>query len=181
MTQTSQIRSSTPDDFQNILTIYPLAFPDEELRPLVTDLLTTVSDRLSLVAERDGEIIGHAIFTSGWIEGSDAKLGLLGPLTVTPKAQKQGIGTRLIDEGRTVLSAAGFAKILLLGDPEYYARHGFVQETDIDAPYDMPDSWKYAWQGYALNEGPAAKGRLVLPDAWMKPEYWMPTSPDQGA
>ena len=56
------IRNSTQGDLATIETLYPQAFPDEDLVPLVRDLLRDMSNVLSLVAEIDSQIVGHAAF-----------------------------------------------------------------------------------------------------------------------
>ncbi|MEM0976176.1 MAG: N-acetyltransferase [Pseudomonadota bacterium] len=169
-----KIRQSSEDELPAILDIYPLAFPEEDLRPLVEELLNTVKNRISLVALSARKIIGHAIFTDGYVEGHNQILSLLGPFAVVPNAQRQGVGSTLMLEGKALLNRRGCSKILLLGDPKYYVRHGFVQEEHISAPYEMPQSWRYAWQGFEFPGKQQSAGKLILPEPWMKPDYWMP-------
>lgn len=89
---------------------------------------------LSVVAVQDGEIVGHVISTRGWV-GDQGLLGL-GPIGVTPRLQRQGIGSALMRETIDRANAAGERGIVLLGSPDYYARFGFVPASTfgIQAP-----------------------------------------------
>lgn len=78
----------------------------------------------SVVAELGGEIVGHVISTRGWA-GDYGLLGL-GPIGVTPRLQRHGIGTALMKETIARANAAGEGGIALLGSTEYYPRFGFV-------------------------------------------------------
>ena len=78
----------------------------------------------SIVAELDGEIVGHVISTRGWV--GDLELLGLGPIGVVPRLQRHGIGSALMQETIARANAAGERGIALLGGPEYYSRFGFV-------------------------------------------------------
>lgn len=89
---------------------------------------------LSLVAEQDGEIVGHAVATRGHLDDLPA-LGL-GPVSVAPDRQNSGVGSTLV---RGVIAAAdelGEPLMVLLGEPAYYSRFGFrpAAELGIVAP-----------------------------------------------
>lgn len=78
---------------------------------------------LSIVAERDGEIVGHVLGSRGRIDDRPA-IGL-GPLGVLPAMQRRGVGHALM---HAVLGAADALEepcVVLLGDPGYYSRFGF--------------------------------------------------------
>jgi putative acetyltransferase len=80
---------------------------------------------LSLVAEADGTIVGHVAFSP--VSLSDGSRGWygLGPISVDPARQGEGIGGKLIGEGLERLKALGATGCVLLGDPAYYSRFGF--------------------------------------------------------
>jgi predicted N-acetyltransferase YhbS len=78
----------------------------------------------SVVAELGGEVVGHVISTRGWV-GDYGLLGL-GPIGVTPRLQRHGIGTALMKDTIARANAAGEGGIALLGSTEYYSRFGFV-------------------------------------------------------
>ncbi len=80
---------------------------------------------VSLVAEIDGRVVGHIAFSPVTI--SDGSIGWygLGPVSVLPEYQKQGIGKSLIGEGLSLLKELGGRGCALVGDPNYYGRLGF--------------------------------------------------------
>ena len=167
------IRQSTPEDTAAILTLYPAAFPEEDLLSLVTDLLNAPKQTTSLVAEMDGKIIAHAALTQCSIDSTNTAVALLGPIAVLPDLQKQGIGTSLIREGIEIMKTKGFAKVLVLGDPKYYSRFGFAEEKSIATPYPIPKEWGPAWQSITVSdEGDSIAGTLVVPSMWQKKSLW---------
>ena len=85
---------------------------------------------LSLVAVEDGAIVGHVAFSPVTIsDGSKGWYGL-GPISVDPSRQGEGIGSRLVREGLERLRAMGAAGCVLLGDPAYYGRFGFAADPN---------------------------------------------------
>lgn len=96
---------------------------------------------LSLVAEVDGEVVGHVVATRGALAGRPA-LGL-GPVSVSPARQRDGVGSALM---HTILGAAdamGEPVVVLLGSPAYYGRFGFIPASSLGI--DAPDP---AWGDY---------------------------------
>ena len=80
---------------------------------------------LSLVAEIKGQVVGHVAFSPVTIsDGSQHWFGL-GPVSVSPEYQRQGIGQALIQEGLSQLKALGGQGCCLVGDPNYYKRFRF--------------------------------------------------------
>jgi predicted N-acetyltransferase YhbS len=141
------LRSENPADREAILALTAEAFaisPATGLpaggEPVEVGLLRALFDaeeylpHLSVVAVQDGEIVGHVISTRGWV-GDQGLLGL-GPIGVTPRLQRQGIGSALMRETIDRANAAGERGIVLLGRPDYYARFGFVPASTfgIQAP-----------------------------------------------
>ena len=84
---------------------------------------------LDLVAEHDGRIVGNVVCMKGVIHGDDGvkyEVLSLGPISVLPEYQRQGIGGRLISRTRELARELGFRALLLCGDPDYYLYQGFV-------------------------------------------------------
>jgi len=170
-----EIRPSRPEDMASVEKLYPAAFPEEDLLPLVRQLLTEEPGILSLVAEAGDAIAGHILFTLCAITGSDARAALLAPLAVAPEWQRKGIGSALIREGLDRLGQAGVAHVYVLGDPAYYGRSGFKPETGVAPPYPLPEEYRDAWQSLGLASAPLpGHGTLVLPKVWMQPALWGP-------
>jgi putative acetyltransferase len=94
---------------------------------------------LSLVAEVNGEIAGHVAVSKVSIsDGASGWFGL-GPLSVLPGLQGQGIGSRLVSEALNLLEEDGADGCVLLGDPAYYSRFGFKPEPGLVLPGAPPE------------------------------------------
>ncbi|MCY4179357.1 MAG: GNAT family N-acetyltransferase [Litoreibacter sp.] len=166
------MRETTEADLDALMTLYPLAFPDEELRPLVKELLDEKEGVFSFAVFDGAQLIGHALYSLGAV-GGKAGAALLGPLAVAPSHQRQGVGRGLQLYAHNALSGVGVRQVFLLGDPKYYSRIGFAQESLVTTPCPIPDDWAAAWQSQTL--GAAARfgaGALTLPLPWMNPVYW---------
>ena len=124
------IRDETPADVEAIGNVTTAAFETLEIsrhtEAFVIDALRAAHAlAVSLVAEIDGEVVGHVAFspvsmsdgTSGWYG--------LGPVSVVPAHQRQGVGEALIREGLSRLKAMRARGCCLVGHPGYYRRFGF--------------------------------------------------------
>ncbi|MFA9201059.1 MAG: GNAT family N-acetyltransferase [Cypionkella sp.] len=103
--------------------------------PAIVTALRSAGDlALSLVAEVRGEIVGHIAFSP--VSISDASPGWygLGPVSVVPERQRCGIGARLIETGLGKLRARGARGVVVLGNPAYYRRFGFVHDPELAYP-----------------------------------------------
>lgn len=170
-----EIRESRPEDSAAIMALYPKAFPDEELRPVVRALLDGDATVISLVGVVEDAIVGHVIFTLCGIDDSENTAALLGPLGVDPALQKRGVGSALVQHGFRLLEMKGVAHVYVLGDPAYYKRFGFAPEADIAPPYPMPPEWREAWQSFPLaRESATPRGTLTVPAPWRDPALWGP-------
>ena len=170
-----EIRESRPGDLVAIAALYRRAFPEEDLLPLVRDLLDAPRGVLSLVGLAGASLAGHAAFTRCGVAGSGAAVALLGPLAVDPDRQGRGIGTALVQAGLARLEAAGAVRVLVLGDPAYYGRFGFAAEENVAPPYPLPEEWRGAWQSLGLGGAePPGRGRLRVPEPWRRRALWAP-------
>ncbi|EMY32952.1 acetyltransferase, GNAT family protein [Arthrobacter crystallopoietes BAB-32] len=143
---TVHVRSEHPDDRAEVLRLTARAFAGGDgQEPVEVRLLSELFGcdeylpDLSVVAEAPAPgsspvIAGHSITTRGWIDGQPA-LGL-GPISVLPEYQGQGIGAALLEETRLRAVARGEAVIVLLGHTGYYPRFGYrpAAELGIQAP-----------------------------------------------
>jgi predicted N-acetyltransferase YhbS len=95
----------------------------------VADALT-----ISLVAVEGGDVVGHVAFSPVTIDSDVAShtgwFGL-GPVSVRPDCQGSGIGKALIEVGLTQLRDSGAHGCVVLGDPHYYARFGFLSDAAL--------------------------------------------------
>lgn len=163
-----KIRDFAPDDREAVLRLYPAAFPEEDLTPLVAQLLDDASV-LSLVAEAGGALIGHAAFSR--CEADGEPLALLGPLAVAPERQRAGVGGALVREGLARVADKGMAGAVVLGDPAYYGRFGFEPGHDVAAPYPLPTEWAEAWRLVRFDDR-SVSGVLGVPKPWRRRELW---------
>ncbi|MEN5425408.1 N-acetyltransferase [Stenotrophomonas pennii] len=97
---------------------------------------------LSLVAEDAGRIVGHVALSAVSLSSGDAGWHGLGPISVDPRRQGQGIGAALVHGALQWLRDRGAAGCVLLGDPGYYTRFGFkpypqLALADVPAEYFM--------------------------------------------
>jgi putative acetyltransferase len=81
---------------------------------------------LSLVAEDNGEIVGHVAFSPVTVNGRAVGWFGLGPVSVKPGLQRSGTGSRLIREGLARLRSDDAKGCVVLGDPGFYQRFGFI-------------------------------------------------------
>jgi putative acetyltransferase len=86
---------------------------------------------ISLVAELNGEVVGHVAFSPVRISDGTSGWYGLGPVSVLPGFQKQGIGRALILEGLSSLEKRGAQGCMLVGDPDYYQRFGFRNYPEL--------------------------------------------------
>ena len=161
-------------DTAAIESLYPKAFPDEDLLPLVRELLQDPTIAMSLVGAINAQVVGHVIFTNCGVTGSCIKAALLGPLAVAPTWQRQGIGSALVRAGLQ-RQKEQVDLVFVLGDPAYYGRLGFTQEALIEPPFRLPVEWSEAWQSqYLVDTTLPCAGKLSVPPQWRQPSLWAP-------
>lgn len=95
---------------------------------------------LSLVAEEDDRIVGHVAISPVSVDERD-DLGWfgLGPLSVAPERQRRGVGSALVRAALGQLRERGATGCVLLGDPAYYHRFGFVAAAPLLLPGVPPE------------------------------------------
>ncbi|ANN21604.1 GCN5 family acetyltransferase [Amycolatopsis orientalis] len=126
------LRQEIPADREAIHAVHLAAFAKLSVPVVEAKLVDELRDdgdliaALSIVAERDGEVVGHVCCSPGWI-GEDGKSAVgLGPLGVLPEYHASGIGSALVHAVLGAADALGYGAVVLLGDPRYYSRFGFV-------------------------------------------------------
>lgn len=124
------IRNEKPSDIDAITEITLAAFRDcpygnHTEQFIIHALRAAGALTVSLVAEIEGTVVGHIAFSPVTISGRRCDWYGMGPVSVVPQRQKQGIGKALIHEGLRLLKASGAKGCMLVGDPGYYQRFGF--------------------------------------------------------
>jgi putative acetyltransferase len=130
------IRPERPGDEAAIHAVNEAAFRDhphsQGAEPFIVDALRADGDlTLSLVAEADGEIVGHAAWSDAILSNGETGWATLGPIAVLPERHGQGVGRALMEAGEAHWRRAGAKGIVLLGDPNLYQRFGFVRGTPL--------------------------------------------------
>ncbi|RCS25161.1 N-acetyltransferase [Phyllobacterium salinisoli] len=149
------IRDEKPADIAAIRRVVEAAFQQPAEADLVDRLRADGDSVLSLVAEGEGEIIGHVLFSP--MSAPFPALGLA-PVSVLPERQHSGIGSKLIREGLTRAERRGCRVVFVLGEPEYYKRFGFdpALATGFASPYAGPYLMALPLNGVM----PAERGRV---------------------
>lgn len=155
------IRPEEPRDLASVHAVNAACFPTEVEARLVDALRAAGNLTLSLVAERDGEVVGHVAFSPVTIDGAPEPRGVgLAPLAVLEPHRRAGLGAALVREGLERCRSAGWAFAVVLGDPAYYGRFGFrpARELGLHDEYGGGD----AFQALELIPGvPAGRSGLV--------------------
>ena len=130
------VRSEKSTDIQAIEQVTIAAFKgrwysDQTEHLVINRLRGAGAMSVSLVAEVDGKIVGHIAFSVVTINREDKGWYGLGPVSVSPEVQKQGVGSKLIREGLSQIKEKGAQGCVLEGDPDYYQRFGFKNHTNL--------------------------------------------------
>lgn len=160
------IRDECPGDEEAIQDLIlaafePMPFSNGSEASMIQWLRNSGDLTLSLVAEEEGEIVGHIAFSPVTIEGHHDKWFGLGPVSVKPEKQRQGIGSSLILKGLELLKARGARGCALIGDPDLYGRVGF--ESDGKLQYKGLSS---QFVQRIVFSGPAPSGKLAFAPAF---------------
>ncbi len=125
-----QIRDESPGDFSSIDEVNRSAFEHDphslhNEQAIARALRAAGLLTISLVAELDGQVVGHvAISPVSISDGTPGWYGL-GPVAVAPACQGRGIGQKLVQAALGRLRSLGGAGCVVLGNPKYYSRFGF--------------------------------------------------------
>lgn len=118
---------------------------------------------ISLVAEIEGKVVSHVAFSPVSISDGSIDWYALGPVSVQPKLQRQGIGQALIREGLARLKALGAQGCVLAGEPAYYNRFGFRNFPDLSME-GVPQQYVLA---LSFITGKMAKGAITHHHAFL--------------
>jgi putative acetyltransferase len=158
------IRAATARDREAIRKVEEQAFGQRSEAGLVDALVAAGDKVVELVAEDDGQVVGHILFSRIFVVNGAEEFPAvaLAPLAVEPSFHGTGIGGSLIRAGHLRLKGAGEMLSVVFGDPAYYGRFGYSHERAA--------GFEAAYQGHALQAlawGHAPKfGRLIYPSAF---------------
>ena len=153
------VRPEREDDHGAVETVLLDAFESPLEAHLVQALREAGALTLSLVAEIDGQVVGHVAFSPVSIarEGGTYDAVGLAPVAVLETHQRKGIGAALIEAGLESLRRDGHALVVLLGHPSYYPRFGFSRADGFGLRWEH-DAPPEAFMALELVPGAAQPG-----------------------
>jgi predicted N-acetyltransferase YhbS len=174
------IREERPEDYNSILRLTYQAFltldypgrqrMDEHFLVALLQGSEFVIQRLCFVAECNGEIAGHILYTRSEVrraDGTKTAAITFGPLSVLPKYHRQGIGSALVRHSLEKAREMGHGAVLIVGVPEYYPKLGFKRAREYGLV--LPDGTAPdAFMAYELTPGWLSGGGEFLLSA---PEF----------
>jgi putative acetyltransferase len=164
------LRDEQQNDYKAISEVTKAAFAsldisDHNEQYIINALRRAQALSLSLVAEINGQVVGHIAFSPVTISSQIQGWYGLGPLSVHPKFQGQGIGTALVKKGLARLKNLKAKGCVLVGHPGYYQKFGFqnvqglvvqdiAQEFVLALSFDghMPQGQLIFHQGFGAKE-----------------------------
>jgi len=134
------VRPERLEDVPLVRILNEHAFEQPAEAEIVDKLRHACPEMLSFVAEDEGRVVGHILFTPAVIKSSKKLVqGMaLAPMAVLPERQREGIGTKLVEHGLKVLQERSCPFVIVLGHPDYYPRFGF----DLASRYSITCQWE---------------------------------------
>ncbi|MFD3273860.1 GNAT family N-acetyltransferase [Paenibacillus dendritiformis] len=169
------IRTETRADHEKVYDVHRQAFGGREEESKLVERIRRTEQfvpELSLVAEMNDEIVGHALLSVAHIVNGEDRYEVLAlaPIAVKPSHQREGIGGQLIDEGLRRGRERGYDAVFVIGHPTYYPRFGFVpagprgfELKQFEVPEDV-------FMVCELSDGALSNitGELVYPSTFME-------------
>lgn len=177
-----QIRHSTESDQDAIRSVHISAFGQnegQEIAELINALLDdeTAAPWLSLVAETEGRVVGHILFTGVTLPANPAiSARILAPLAVSSDRQGKGIGGALVRSGLSQLQESGVDLVFVLGHSAYYPKFGFQPAgiLGFEAPHPIAAEHANSWMVQELKTGIIGRitGQVQCSAVLNQPQYW---------
>jgi putative acetyltransferase len=145
------IETELSEDLAGIRAVHLAAFPTPVEADLVDRLRANGRAIVSLVAREGGTVVGHVLFspvTIHTLNGDQEVIiaqGLgLAPVAVLPAFQRRGVGAALVEAGLARCRESGVPFVVVLGEPEYYARFGFepASRYRLASEYNAADAFQ---------------------------------------
>lgn len=133
------VRAEKSDDIEAIRAVQKAAFGRDNEADLVDALRGSVKPFISLVAEIDGRIVGHLLFTPVALPGkTDLRIMSLAPIAVLPEFQGDGVGSEMVHEGMVMCEHEGVDGVVALGGRDFYPRFGFTAAAEFGLRTNFP-------------------------------------------
>jgi putative acetyltransferase len=138
----TRFRLETPKDIDDIYKVQVAAFGRNNEAELVNKLRGTSDWLKSVVAESNGEIVGHCLYTKVSVESEKETFSAaaLGPVAIMPELQGEKLGTMLIITATNMVIDKGYPILFVLGNSEYYKRFGYSDASlyGFSLPFETP-------------------------------------------
>lgn len=173
MPEAVQIRPARPEEQDAFESVVRIAFgaDGDTVVTVLRELVEREMVFAIVVAEQSGRVVGTVALSLAWVDARDrlAEIALLSPLAVLPDAQRQGIGTQLLDAAVQAAAEMEFPLVALEGDPAYYAARGWEQASDhgLASPSARVPDAACRVRITAHHES-WITGRIVYPDTWWR-------------
>ncbi|MFF7065676.1 GNAT family N-acetyltransferase [Pseudomonas sp. NPDC008258] len=134
-----EIRDERAEDLKQITAVTVAAFEQAEhsshTEQFIVDALREAGQLIvSLVAVDEDQVVGHVVISPVTVSTGAAGWYGLGPISVLPAWQGRGVGAALMKAALSDLQKQGAAGCVVLGDPAYYSRFGFIANTGLVLP-----------------------------------------------
>lgn len=167
--------AARPADERHVLAVVAEAFSDdtrdasEELDIVRgTWAACDATELVEVVADDDGTVVGHALAAPGRLGGAVTAVAGVAPVCVAPTHQGRGIGSDLVRALVREAEARGWPLLVLLGDPAFYARFGFVPATSVGLYYAAAGTGNPHFQARVLDvDAPIGRGEFGY--CWERP------------
>ncbi len=165
------IRIAEPADWPEVCDVHVHAFGEdgESVVRLAEDLRSAEGTVISLVAEIDGQVVGHVLVTRCLLDAPQRLVDalVLSPLGVLPGYQSRGVGSRLVHEAINAAEAVQAPLVFLEGDPDYYRRFGFVAGHGLGLRRPSLRIPSQSFQALPLSRYDAwMTGTMIHPEIW---------------
>ncbi|MFL5931582.1 MAG: GNAT family N-acetyltransferase [Gaiellaceae bacterium] len=164
-----KIRPETEADYDAVAELTAAAFGKGDEARLVEAIRGSKEyvPELTLVAEENGRIVGHVMYSYSELGGSDTRLLQLSPLSVAPDRQRAGIGSALTRKSLRLADERREPLVLVLGHPTYYPRFGFRPASTLGLEAPNPEWPDDAFMAVPLTTyDPALRGRVRFAPAF---------------
>lgn len=167
------VRVMRQDEYTSVRALSVSTFDDVTIGGLLDDLRDSWAweESLSFVAVQDNELIGHVLYSRGFVDAPTQILDVwvLSPIAVARQHQRRGVGGALITKTLEKLQSRSEPLVFLEGSPRYYPRFGFESASSLGftSPSErIPDA---AFMVHLLpTYEPWMRGRLVYSDAFWR-------------